>query len=338
MQKEAGAITLAEQKELTELLRADAEGQFIADGLHEAFSSRISYDLDKKEVESALAQFHERLAKEPALAPLAGGSRKQYRLWAAAAIVLLALGSTFFFMYRKTTSPAESWSENIVTTKKGSKTNLVLPDGTKVWVNSDSRLSYHKDYGNMNRDVFLSGEAFFEVKEDKAHPFIVHTQTLDVKVLGTVFNVRAYDNEQHTEAVLIRGSVEVQVKNGKTGKITLSPHEKIVVQNEDKQVKNKPVKPLPEVQLFDVHVSRTDSMAAETEWTKNRIVFDQEKLEHIVPVLERWYDVKIAIRKKTDGQLYNGTFENDKLEDVLEALQLIGNFRYRIDKNNVVIY
>ncbi len=114
-------------------------------------------------------------------------------------------------------------ADNVVATRKGSKTNLVLPDGTKVWVNADSRLSYGKNFGNQLREVYLEGEAYFDVAEDKRKPFIVHTNNIDVKVLGTAFNVRAYGNEVNTQTTLLRGSVEVMLKKTTTGKFYWFP-------------------------------------------------------------------------------------------------------------------
>lgn len=336
-QKASGTLTLAEQKELVVFVKENDENEYLVAGLQELLGSQVRYTIEKNEIESALSLFHKRIQENTGPAAPVRVSRKKYGLVAAAAVLLFIAGA-YFWNYGSRYTKTVLLSENSVTTRKGSKTNLLLPDGTKVWLNADSKLSYYKDYDNATRDVFLTGEAFFEVKKDKTRPFIVHTKTLDVKVLGTVFNVKAYENEQNTEAVLIRGSVEVQVKSGRGGTIVLHPNEKIVVQNNNEPPKTKAEKAQPEVELYGVQVSKADSMTTETQWTKNRLVFDEKKLEDIIPVLERWYDVSITIKQHKNNQLYNGTFENDKLEDVLEALQLIGGFRYKIDKNNVIIY
>jgi ferric-dicitrate binding protein FerR (iron transport regulator) len=341
MQKESGVITLAEQKELSLLLADKDENGYLADAVNELFRSRLKYRVDKKDVEKGLALLHQRLKKErdPLLPVTKRPQSRRFRYAAAAAaMVALVAGAVWLWSNGSGKTDKQILPEHVVTTPKGSKTDLVLPDGTRVWLNAASQLSYPKDYGNALRNVFLEGEAFFEVKEDKTRPFIVHTKTLDVKVLGTVFNVKAYAGEENTEAVLISGTVEVQVKNGKKGKITLTPHEKIVVRNEPEAPVLKPGKPEPEVQLFPVRVNKADSTSDETQWTHNRIVFDNEKLQQIIPQLERWYNVQFELKTRENSRLYNGTFENDNLEDVLKALQVIGKFNYKIDKNRVIIY
>src|SRR5205085_10891901 len=94
--------------------------------------------------------------------------------------------------------PNRSIAQNTVMTKPGSKSKLQLPDGTQVWLNSDSKITYGESFMGATREVQLSGEAYFDVVKDKEHPFIIHTQSIDLKVLGTAFNVRSYANEKNT--------------------------------------------------------------------------------------------------------------------------------------------
>ncbi|HTG56958.1 MAG TPA: FecR domain-containing protein, partial [Niabella sp.] len=221
------------------------------------------------------------------------------------------------------------------------KTNLVLPDGTKVWVNADSRLSYKKDFGNTVRDVYLTGEAYFDVVKDKKRPFIVHTDNIDIKVLGTAFNVRAYGDEKNTQTTLLRGAIEVLLKKNENKTLLLAPNEKMIVRNTAAQshLNKLPEGDLPEIELLKLAPRKVDSLSVETEWTHNRLVFEQETLTDIIPVLERWYNITIELKNKQDaGLLYRGKFENDSLEDVLESLRMIGNFSYKIQKDKVVIY
>ena len=98
-----------------------------------------------------------------------------------------------------------------ISTKNGSKTNVILPDGSQVWLNAGSKLSYDKNYGNTIREINLTGEAFFDVVHNVEKPFIIHTSKMDIKVLGTRFNVKSYPTDKTTEATLIRGSIEVFV-------------------------------------------------------------------------------------------------------------------------------
>src|SRR4029078_631833 len=98
---------------------------------------------------------------------------------------------------------------NTVSTKRGSKSKVQLPDGTQVWLNADSRIAYNEKFQGNLREVTLEGEAYFDVVRDEKRPFVIHTAAIDIKVLGTAFNVRSYANEKNTETSLIRGSIEV---------------------------------------------------------------------------------------------------------------------------------
>ena len=131
---------------------------------------------------------------------------------------------------------SEKVAELAVTTKYGSKTDIQLPDGSKVWLNSGSSLKYDKQFGKELREVVLSGEAFFDVVRNAEKPFIIHTTNMDIKVLGTRFNVKSYANDKQSEASLIHGSIEVFIKKEGLKKILSEPNHKIVVMN-DQEIK-----------------------------------------------------------------------------------------------------
>ncbi|MFT4095155.1 MAG: DUF4974 domain-containing protein [Niabella sp.] len=336
--KASGEITLEERRELSARCKAgDADAQLAA-GMQELLGSSLTYSngISPGTVDNALAVLHKKMheaEQEPSFT-----ARLVYlKTWAIAAsiLALITIGAFCFLQTRQ--QPLRTG--NMVTTRKGSKTNMVLPDGTKVWVNADTKLSYGKEFGNGTREVTLAGEAYFDVTKDRSRPFIVHTATMDVRVLGTAFNVRAYGDEADAQTTLIRGSVEVLLKKHGAKKIMLSPSEKIVVQNNPAGPENTvSASAMQEVALLKVHTN-ADSLSAETQWTRNRLVFDQEKLEDIIPVLERWYNVSVELKGNIKSDhLYSGTFENDSLEDVLESLKTIGGFRFAITKDRVVIF
>ena len=165
-------------------------------------------------------------------------------------------------------------AQNTVSTNLGSKSKIQLPDGSLVWLNADSRIIYKENFQGPFREVQLTGEAFFEVVKDKEHPFIIHTQSIDLKVLGTAFNVRSYTNEKKTETSLIRGSIEVTLHDNPDKKIVLKPNEKLIVQNNRfTMVRDKPdaetsEEDEPMMILSKVHFQRKDSSATETLWVK----------------------------------------------------------------------
>lgn len=242
--------------------------------------------------------------------------------------------------HKKTT---KAKAQNTVSTKRGSKSKIQLPDGTEVWLNADSKITYNENFQGDIREVHLSGEAFFDVVRDEKRPFIIHTDVIDVKVLGTAFNVRSYANEKNTETSLIRGSVEITLRNNPDKKFMLKPDDKLIVQNENtKEVakemvtgkkENKPI-----LLTWDkIKYEKSDSSAKEILWVKNKLSFDGEPLEEIALKIERWYDVKVKVDDKLKNVDLTGTFEGESLEQVMEALQITGKFRYTINKKDVTI-
>jgi ferric-dicitrate binding protein FerR (iron transport regulator) len=262
---------------------------------------------------------------------------------AASVIIIL------FFLYNEPFSKnkkVDHLAQNTVSTRKGSKSNIQLPDGTLAWLNADSKLIYDENFRGDYREVYLQGEAYFDVVKDKTRPFIIHTKTIDIRVLGTAFNVRAYETEKNTETSLFRGSVEVTLHNSPEKKIVLKPNEKLMVNNksllfttrkDDKGKNHMP--PETDITVGKVHFEAKDSSAWETLWIKNKLVFDEESLEEVAQKIERWYDVKVVINGDDDLKqtAYSGIFENENLAQVMEALKITGNFKYSINKDIVII-
>ena len=279
-------------------------------------------------------------------AKLSSSSHLYRHLYIGSAAIAASL--IFFFLINyKSKSPVKlnhSIAENTVSTKPGSKSKLQLPDGTQVWLNGDSKITYDENFLGETREVQLTGEAYFDVAKDKEHPFIIHTQTIDLKVLGTAFNVRSYANEKNTETSLIHGSIEVTVKNNPDKKIILKPDEKLIIRNnlfagniqqKDKKLTNEGQ---PLMVLDKIHFKEKDSSATEVMWVKNKLAFDNEPLESIALKIERWYDVKVIVEdEKLKAIEYSGVFTDETLPEVMEALRLTGNFRYSINKKEITI-
>jgi ferric-dicitrate binding protein FerR (iron transport regulator) len=263
---------------------------------------------------------------------------------ASVALVVLLAYNVFQGNGSSAKAPAPLASGNFVSTKNGSKSKLQLPDGTQVWLNSGSNISYDNDFGGGTRQVRLTGEAFFDVVKDNARPFIIHTATVDIKVLGTAFNVRSYPEEKVTETSLIKGAVEVTLKANADKKIFLKPNEKLIVSNDSTLVKSDSIqaadvrKKPAAMTLTQVHHLNKDTVASEVLWTKNKLVFDGETLSEVALKLERWYGVKVIIQGDELKNIeYTGVFDDDNLTEVLYALQLSGNFKYVVRRNEVVI-
>jgi transmembrane sensor len=220
----------------------------------------------------------------------------------------------------------------------------MLPDGTQVWLNAGSKLTYGKDFGTELREVTLSGEAFFDVVKDTAHPFVIHARNIDIRVLGTAFNVKSYPEDKTTETSLIRGRVEINIHNRPAEKIILQPNEKLIVAAEPDSIKSSPkpalvsATPPPRVVLSDVQYDEQESVIVETSWMDNKLIFRDESFADLAVRLERWYGVEFVF---TDPKLaalrFTGTFKGESLQVALRALKITGNFDYRIEQNTVII-
>lgn len=221
---------------------------------------------------------------------------------------------------------------------KGERRRLILSDSTIVWLNADSKLSYPEHFGNHSREITLSGEAYFEVKHDASRPFTVHTRNIDIRVLGTVFDVKAYPHDPEIETSLIRGLVRVTIHNGKNNRqqVMLHPNQKIVLPNSpepggvQKNIPDNPqrmVKETAELQL-----------AKETGWRNNSLSFEDERFLELVPRLERWFDIKVVVQKPEMNNLrFTGTLDNASLETVMQALLLSAHFNYRKEGDHTIV-
>ena len=261
--------------------------------------------------------------------------RKRYIRWLAAAAFIGLLATTgIYFTGRDKTATATSE----VATASGSRTKMLLPDGTKVWLNAGSKIVYNNLRFNISdREVQLSGEAFFDVAPNSNHPFIINTIRASVTVLGTAFNVRAYPGDPQFEASLIRGAIEVHA-NGYEKPVRLKPNEKIVIgEPAIVQQQIQPVKILPLTYVNDP-AANTDSLIAETAWVENRLAFTSKPFELLAVDMERWYNVKFNFSDEGIKRVkFTGVFSNESLEQALTALQLTGDFKFRIVKNEVYI-
>lgn len=225
-----------------------------------------------------------------------------------------------------------------IVTHAGSRTNLTLPDGSLVWLNAGSKLTYADHFGVTNRDLTLSGEAFFDVRKSSI-PFRIHANGIQIKVLGTAFNVRSYPDDGTTETSLIRGRVEITLDRRPDVKYILSPNEKLLVNNDaiNRLRPNETTKESPAVYSGLTH--KDDSTIVETSWVRNKLIFDDETFEEIATKMERWFGVNITFEDTDLKQIrLTGTFTDESIEQAMHALMLTSRFRYRISENSVLIY
>ena len=268
------------------------------------------------------------------------------RRWSISVLAILVVASGLFILRNNVASRGAAAGKHAVqsqvTTKPGSKTHIQLPDGSTVWLNASSDLTYGENFGKELREVNLTGEAFFDVAKDPEHPFIIHTRVVDVKVLGTAFNIRSYPNDANTETSVIRGKVEVTVKNRENTKYYLQPNEKVIVANnvaamEIPTASRQETKPRLAIQpLTRYHI---DSSIIETSWIENKLIFQEnETFLEVAPKMERWYGVHIhfADPQVAEYRMY-GSFTNETIKQALDALKIGFNFNYKMKKDEIII-
>jgi transmembrane sensor len=240
-------------------------------------------------------------------------------------------------------APAPLQYDYTQASKVGERKSFQLPDGSKVMLNAGSTLTMAKDFNEQSREVALVGEAFFDVSHNPGKPFIIHTTSMNVRVLGTVFNVKAYPADKLAETSLLKGSVEITLKNDQQKKIILRPNEKLVLPNlaaPALQAESSTAKKL-NAEKIDYTIARLtyiDSAVKEVSWTENRLAFTDNSFEEIAPELERWYNVSITIEDEAVKQArFTATFDQKNIIQILDALQMTTPFEYIVEQNNKII-
>ncbi len=244
---------------------------------------------------------------------------KLYRNVAAILLIpLLGLG-LFYYYGTKSDSAGYGNMDLVVVTPAGQKSELILPDSTRVWLNSGSRLSYSSFGADGVRKVNLEGEGYFEVKKDSKHPFIVSTKDYNVKVLGTKFNVRSYAGDGMTETLLEEGKVAISFSDGR--RYELIPGQ--MASGGDKgKLKIENVKP--------------ENVVC---WKNNVLRFNNTPLREMAPMLEHWYGVKINVKNmdKVAGKRFTMTIKTESLKETLQLMKYVIPLKYSINGENVEI-
>ncbi len=235
--------------------------------------------------------------------------------WAAAIVLPICIA---FFTYYLVDSSQTVGAPFIVKADKGDKATIELPDGTNVVLNSASQLSYLNNFGENGRRVQLNGEAYFKVAHDEKRAFIVQVGDLEVKVLGTSFNVSAYEDAKDVTVVLLEGKVGVYAQ--KISHI-MKPGDKIEYN-----------KATHKITATQVHPSDY------IEWTKGNIYFEKESLENIMKTLSRIYDVEIRFdSNKLPNEYFTGTIPGGGIQNALNILMLTSPFYYEMDGSVIVL-
>lgn len=344
--KLSGEASPEEIKELDALLKEYPEDAYFLSILMDYWTAPVSSITDEdadpeahfRHILDAAAGETQEIEPEPE--PV-HGSRPRYirNILAIAAVFTGLIFFSWWWFGNEPGVPGVSLIETIA--KPGAKSRLLLPDGSVVWLNSGSRISYPANFTDSLREVELEGEAYFDVAKNAGHPFIVHTRDIDIKVLGTVFNVKCYPEDNKTEATLISGLVQVSKKDGGDKEILLlHPHEKVVVNRVLESVPTNTGTAVPvNMMVEQLKKNATDTAMVETAWVYNRLVFDGEDFREISHEMERWYNVKIFIHDSAVARYrFHAKFEHENVTEVLSALRLSLPFTFKINNNEVNIY
>lgn len=220
--------------------------------------------------------------------------------------------------YHGTSLTENETAYNTLSIPKGGEYQVTLPDGTKVWLNSASSLSFPVAFPGRERHVKLTGEAYFEVAKNKDKPFYVTVNDMQVKVLGTHFNISAYKDDGAITTTLLEGSVQITKHNKQS---LLVPGQQAVVNN----------------QTSDIMVSAADIKEA-IAWKNGLFKFNDEDIASIMKKISRWYDVDVEYRGNLSGQRFGGTFSRSKsINELLDYLEQIGKIHFEISGRRVIV-
>ncbi|MDR1224777.1 MAG: DUF4974 domain-containing protein [Tannerella sp.] len=246
----------------------------------------------------------------------------RYLAYTAAVVALLLIVS--YMSYRQGGEEVKShFADIVIEAPMGAKTKMYLPDGTLVWLNANSKITYSQGFGVSDRQVGLNGEGYFEVTENATLPFLVKTEGLQVKVLGTKFNFNNYPDNEEAIVSLIEGKVQVKNLMNVDEEKNMAPDEKAFLNKKTGQMR------------ILSHRTRPSS-----EWTNGYLYFDNELLPDIVKTLERSYNVKINIADKSleTARFYSDfSRQEQSIEDILRLLKSTNKLSYTIEGKNITL-
>ncbi|MDR3219464.1 MAG: FecR domain-containing protein [Dysgonamonadaceae bacterium] len=264
-----------------------------------------------------------KIAGHRRLASIRSYATKWMRIAALFLLPLLSVALTYLYM--QNTHPLMEtevqWVECIV--PNGELRTVNLPDSSKVQLNAGSILIYPQHFG-QTRNVYLNGEAYFSVAQDKKHPFIVKTTDLNVEVLGTVFDVSTFANDEQAVVTLESGIVNVQFRDNRHPAVTLLPNEQVRFHHASGTVEKQAVKVAPVIA-----------------WTQGNLIIQRMSIEEIAKIIERKYNLKIYVNSKKypNERISMKLMHNESITEVMGILQhLVPNLGYKIENEHLYIY
>jgi ferric-dicitrate binding protein FerR (iron transport regulator) len=232
-----------------------------------------------------------------------GFIRNLYK-YAALFLLLIIIGSTYFHFFKRQEELTSFY--NTIIAENGQIAKAMLPDGTTIWLNSGSHLQYSNRFGIENRNVVLSGQAYFDVTKNKNLPFVVSCDEVNVKVMGTRFTAEAYPEDPNINVVLVQGAVKLTPRNNNKVFAILQPNEMMVYNKQDNKYK-----------ISEVVTEKY------TSWREGIIHFYDQPLKDVVIKLQKRYNQKIILEKGLENYKVTFSIRNENFNDVLNMLLAI---------------
>lgn len=314
-----GNPTVQERDLVVRWLEKDKQNKMLLDNLMNIF---VPEAIDKEALDSKERIYLDIQERITATVP-----KKSINLWkyiaAASVIIAIIFGGV---AVHKEKVPIVAVAQIQTLSPIGAKSIITLPDGSVVELNAGSELTYPAYFNGDIRKVSLRGEAYFEVSKDEKHPFIVEASDLAIKVLGTHFNIIAYDDDENIITTLLEGSISVRKTHSASDKedaIILKPNQQLIYNRKDDSLNMKEV----DSELYVL-------------WKDGQYYFENEKFSDIVKKLERGFGVKITIGSaELETLAFSGVFpKNNRLEQILNAFKKHRNFDYKRTENGIIIF
>lgn len=305
----------SEKEELEAWLKKDEANALLFEELKQTWKNTdLAFDDANFDDEKALDRVKEKIKKEDNVIPISGRSSGSMWFLRIAAILIVGVFSLWYYL------SGEGPAEQLIAQTQNSTKEVKLPDGSTVWLNAYSKLSYPKEFNGDIRQVQLEGEAFFDVSHNKQHPFLISNKDFDVKVLGTSFNIKGYSNTNEVLVTVVTGTVAFRS--------TINNQEVILTKDESGVLNKK------NGLLTEAGNENSNFMA----WKTHQLKFDNTSVNLVCNTLENYFGIDILVEDKT---IYNckftGSFENAKLQDVLKIMEASLNIKVKTNQNRITI-
>lgn len=301
--------------------QSEEHRKYVRDRVEIWFSAGVSGDITNFDKNTAFNRFKQRIAT----APRAHASIRPlfWKYIGSAAAIVLILLLPFATYWKGKETIRQTFADMTVEAPMGARTKLYLPDGTLVWLNAGSKITYSQGFGVDDRSLSLEGEGYFEVTHNKEVPFEIKTHEVGLKVLGTKFNFKNYPDDEEVTVNLMEGKVALHNELRSMPELYLEPSEKMTLNKRTGEMKK-------------TRANVTNSNI----WTKDELFFDEELLEDIAKKLMRSYDVRIEIADSLRNRRFYGSFKimGNTIDEVLETIASTNRMKYRYENEKYILY